>query len=217
VRRTIARRLVESKQTVPHFYLSADVTVESLLDFRKQINAAQAVRISVNDLIVKSYALALQKVPAANAIWAEDRVLEYARSDVGVAVAIPGGLITPVVTSADVKSLMAVSTEIADLAARARVRKLKPDEYRGGTGTVSNLGMYGVRDFSAIINPPQSTILAVGAAERRPEETANGGFRFVNKLTVTLSVDHRVVDGAVAGELLAAFRNIVENPLSLLL
>jgi pyruvate dehydrogenase E2 component (dihydrolipoamide acetyltransferase) len=217
MRRTIAKRLVESKQTVPHFYLSTDVSVEALLALRQQINTISPRRISVNDFIVKAYALALQKVPAANAIWAEDKLLQYERSDVGVAVAIEGGLITPVVRSADVKSLTAISAEIADLAKRARERKLKPAEYQGGTGTVSNLGMYGIRQFSAIINPPQATILAVGAAERRPAETADGGIRFASTLTVTLSVDHRVVDGAVAGELLAAFRTIVEAPLSLLL
>jgi pyruvate dehydrogenase E2 component (dihydrolipoamide acetyltransferase) len=217
MRRTIAKRLVESKQTVPHFYLSTDVSVEALLALRQQINTISPKRISVNDFIVKAYALALQKVPAANAVWAEDKLLQYERSDVGVAVAIEGGLITPVVRSADVKSLATISAEIADLAKRARERKLKPAEYQGGTGTVSNLGMYGIRQFSAIINPPQATILAVGAAERRPVETADGGIRFASTLTVTLSVDHRVVDGAVAGELLAAFRTIVEAPLSLLL
>jgi pyruvate dehydrogenase E2 component (dihydrolipoamide acetyltransferase) len=217
MRRTIAKRLVESKQTVPHFYLSTDVSVEALLALRQQVNGLSPTRISVNDFVVKAYALALQKVPAANAVWAEDRLLQYERSDVGVAVAIQGGLITPVIRSADTKSLSMVSAEIADLAKRARERKLKPAEYQGGTATVSNLGMYGIREFSAIINPPQATILAVGAAERRPEETAEGGIRFVSKLTVTLSVDHRVVDGAVAGELLAAFRTIVESPLSLLL
>jgi pyruvate dehydrogenase E2 component (dihydrolipoamide acetyltransferase) len=217
MRRTIAKRLVESKQTVPHFYLSTDVSVEALLALRQQINALSPKRISVNDFIVKAYALALQKVPAANAIWAEDKLLQYERSDIGVAVAIEGGLITPVVRSADVKSLATVSAEIADLAKRARERKLKPAEYQGGTGTVSNLGMYGIRQFSAIVNPPQATILAVGAAERRPDEAADGSIRFASKLTVTLSVDHRVVDGAVAGELLAAFRTLVEAPLSLLL
>ena len=217
MRRTIARRLVESKQTVPHFYLSTDVSVEALLALRREVNALSPSRISVNDFLVKAYALALQKVPAANAVWAEDRLLQYERSDVGVAVAIQGGLITPVIRGADVKSLATVSAEIADLAKRARDRKLKPAEYQGGTATVSNLGMFGIREFSAIINPPQATILAVGAAERRPEEAPDGGVRFASKLTVTLSVDHRVVDGAVAGELLAAFRTVVESPLSLLL
>jgi pyruvate dehydrogenase E2 component (dihydrolipoamide acetyltransferase) len=217
MRRTIARRLVESKQTVPHFYLSADVSVEKLLELRKQINAVSEVKISVNDCIVKAYALALQKVPAANAVWAEDRLLQFQRSDIGVAVAVKGGLVTPVVRSADLKSLSVLATEIADLAARGRERKLKPAEYQGGTATVSNLGMFGVRDFAAIVNPPQATILAVGAADRRPEENESGGVRFTSKLTVTLSVDHRAVDGAVAGELLAAFRGIVENPLHLVL
>jgi pyruvate dehydrogenase E2 component (dihydrolipoamide acetyltransferase) len=218
MRKVIARRLSESKQTVPHFYLSADVSVEALLALRQQLNAAAApVKVSVNDLLVKAYALALQKVPAANVVWAEDRLLQFERSDVGVAVAVPGGLITPVVRGADAKSILTVAAEIADLAARGRERKLKPDEYTGGSATVSNLGMYGVRNFSAIVNPPQATILAVGAAERRPVEGADGSVRFASLLTVTLSVDHRAVDGAVGGELLRAFRAIVENPISILL
>lgn len=218
MRRTIARRLSESKQTVPHFYLSADVSVEALLKLRTELNAAVApAKVSVNDLIVKAYALALQQVPAANVSWAGDRLLQFERSDVGVAVAVPGGLVTPVVRGADAKPIVAIATEIADLAARGRERKLKPDEYTGGAATVSNLGMYGVRNFSAIVNPPQATILAVGAAERRPVEAADGSVRFASTLTVTLSVDHRAVDGAVGGELLRAFRTIVESPLRIII
>jgi pyruvate dehydrogenase E2 component (dihydrolipoamide acetyltransferase) len=215
MRKVIARRLTESKQTVPHFYLSADYNVEALLAVRQQVNAAKGVKVSVNDLIVKAYAMALQKVPAANVVFAEDRLLQFTRSDVGVAVAVPGGLVTPVVRSADTKSVLEISAEIADLATRGRERKLKPDEYTGGSATVSNLGMYGVRNFSAIVNPPQATILAVGAAERRPIEGSDGSVRFASTITVTLSVDHRAVDGAVGGELLRALRNIIENPVSL--
>ncbi len=217
MRKTIAKRLVESKQTVPHFYLTTDMSVEALLSIRKLINASGKFKVSINDCIVKAYALALHRVPAANAVWAEDRLLQFENVDVGVAVAIQGGLITPVVRNANVKSLADVSADIADLAARARDRKLKSAEYQGGTGTVSNLGMFGVREFSAIINPPQATILAVGAAERRPIENADGSIGFASKLTVTLSVDHRVVDGAVAGELLAAFKSIIEAPVNLLI
>jgi pyruvate dehydrogenase E2 component (dihydrolipoamide acetyltransferase) len=215
MRKVIARRLSESKQTVPHFYLSADISVEALLAVRQQVNAAKGVKVSVNDLIVKAYAMALQKVAAANVAFAEDRLLQFTRSDVGVAVAVPGGLVTPVVRSADAKSVLEISAEIADLAARGRDRKLKPDEYTGGSATVSNLGMYGVRSFLAIVNPPQATILAVGAAERRPVEAADGSVRFASTITVTLSVDHRAVDGAVGGELLRALRTIIENPISL--
>jgi len=216
MRRTIARRLMESKQTVPHFYLSIDVGLEPLMALRKQI-AASGVKVSVNDFVVKAYALALQRVPAANAVWAEDRVLQFERSDVGVAVAIEGGLFTPVIRSADTKSLSAISAEIKELAGRARERKLKPSEYQGGSAAVSNLGMFGIREFSAIVNPPHATILAVGAGERRPVETEDGGVRFESRMTVTLSVDHRVVDGALGAELLAAFKAIIENPLSALI
>jgi pyruvate dehydrogenase E2 component (dihydrolipoamide acetyltransferase) len=212
MRRAIARRLVEAKQTVPHFYLTAELNVEALLSLRTQLNAAAPVKISINDLLVKAYALALQQVPAANVAWADDCLLQFERSDVAVAVAVPGGLVTPVVRSADVKSIVAVATEIAELAGRGRERRLRPEEYQGGAATVSNLGMYGVRSFSAIINPPQATILAVGAAERRPIEAPDGSLRFASLLTVTLSVDHRAVDGAVGGELLRALRVLVEHP-----
>jgi pyruvate dehydrogenase E2 component (dihydrolipoamide acetyltransferase) len=215
MRRTIARRLTESKQTVPHFYLTAEVEIEDLLAVRRQLKDG-GVPVSVNDFVVRAFALALQQVPAANAVWAEDRVLQFTRSDVGVAVAVEGGLFTPVVRGANTKSLSAISAEVRDLAARARERRLKPDEYQGGSASVSNLGMYGVKAFAAIVNPPQATILAVGAAERRPVETADGGFRFVSKMTVTLSADHRVVDGALAAQLLAAFKALIENPISVL-
>ena len=215
MRRTIARRLVESKQTVPHFYLTAEVEIEELLSVRQRIKAGGAA-VSVNDFVVKAFALALLKVPAANAVWAEDRILQFSRADVGVAVAIEGGLLTPVIRDAASKSLSAVSAEIRELAGRARERKLKPHEYQGGSAAISNLGMYGVREFAAIVNPPHASILAVGAGERRPVETENGGVRWVSKMTVTLSVDHRVVDGAVAAQLLAAFKALMENPISIL-
>jgi pyruvate dehydrogenase E2 component (dihydrolipoamide acetyltransferase) len=223
MRRTIARRLTESVQTIPHFYLTADVDVERLLALRAEANAAAptgkdgapAFRLSLNDFVVKALAMALQRVPAANAAWAGDRILRCKHSDVGIAVALEGGLITPVVRAAELKSLAAISAEARELAARARARKLKPDEYQGGSTAVSNLGMYGVREFTAIINPPQATILAVGTVQRRPVETADG-VKFVDEMTVTLGCDHRVVDGALGAELLAAFKALIEQPVAML-
>jgi pyruvate dehydrogenase E2 component (dihydrolipoamide acetyltransferase) len=217
MRRQIARRLVESKQQVPHFYLSADANVDALLALRKQYNDSAQARVSLNDLLVKAYALALQKVPAANVVWAGDALLQLERSDVGVAVAVSGGLVTPIVRSADSKPLADLASELAGLVARGRDRRLQPHEYSGGSATVSNLGMYGVRSFQAIVNPPQATILAVGVAERRPVEASDGSWRAASLLTVTLSVDHRAVDGATAAELLAAFRTLLENPLQVFL
>ena len=216
MRRTIARRLVEAKQTVPHFYLTSDVDISRLLALREE--ASSAVKLSINDFIIKGLALALQRVPAANAVWAEGgdaAILRFKHSDVGVAVAIEGGLFTPVVRNAETKSLSAISAEMKDLAARARERKLLPHEYQGGSTSVSNLGMYGVREFSAIINPPQSTMLAVGAGQRRPVEAPNGGIAFATLMTVTLSCDHRVIDGALGAQLLAAFKAVIENPITL--
>jgi pyruvate dehydrogenase E2 component (dihydrolipoamide acetyltransferase) len=175
------------------------------------------LRLSINDFIIKALALALQRVPAANAVWAEDRILRFQRSDVGVAVAIEGGVVTPVIRSAESKSLLDISAEMKDLSARARLRKLKPVEIQGGVTAISNLGMHGVREFAAIINPPHATILAVGATARRPAETADGGLRFVSQMTVTLSCDHRVIDGAVGAELLAAFRHFIEHPVGLMI
>jgi len=225
MRRAIARRLLEAKQTIPHFYLVAEYEIDALLALRKQANAAApmnengapAFTLSVNDFIVKAFALALQRVPIANAVWAEDRVLRLKSSDIGVAVAIEGGLITPVVRDAETKSLAAISSEVKRLAARARDRKLQPAEYQGGVSTVSNLGGHGVREFSAIINPPQATILAVGGTRRQPVETADGGIKFVSALTVTLSCDHRVVDGAVGAELLEELRGFIEAPVRIVL
>ena len=225
MRRTIAARLIEAKQTVPHFYLTADVAMERLEAVREEANATAlrdgagkpAWRLSINDFIVKALALALQRVPAANAVWAQDRILRFRHSDVGVAVAIEGGLVTPVVRGAERKSLLDISAEMKDLSARARLRKLKPAEIAGGATAVSNLGMYGVREFAAIINPPHATILAVGAAARRPAETPDGAIRLVSEMTVTLSCDHRVVDGALGAELLAAFRHFMEHPVGLMI
>ena len=224
MRTTIATRLVQAKQTIPHFYLTADVEIGRLISLREDANAAApkdsdgkpAFKLSLNDLIVKAWAAALQRVPAANAVWAQDRILRFERCDVAVAVAIDGGLITPVIRRAQVKSLSAISNEMKDMAARARARKLKPDEYQGGSTTISNLGMYGVREFSAIINPPQATVLAVGAARRQAVETQDGGVAFASVLSVTLSCDHRVVDGALGAELLAAFQKFVEQPVTML-
>ena len=225
MRRTIATRLVEAVQTIPHFYLSADVVIERLEAVRKEANASTlprrggepAPKLSLNDFIIKALALALQRVPAANAVWAQDRILRFKSSDVGVAVAIEGGLVTPVVRQADRKTLLEISAETKDLAARARARKLKPGELQGGATAVSNLGMYGVRAFSAIINPPHATILAAGAGARRPIEAADGSIAFVSQMTVTLSCDHRVVAGAVGAELLAAFRHYIEHPVGLMI
>jgi pyruvate dehydrogenase E2 component (dihydrolipoamide acetyltransferase) len=213
MRKTIARRLVEAKQTVPHFYLTSEVDITRLLALREEANSA--VKLSINDFIIKGLALALQRVPAANAVWGEDAILRFRHSDVGVAVAIEGGLFTPVIRTAETKSLSAISAEMKDLAARARERKLLPHEYQGGSTSVSNLGMYGVREFSAIINPPQSTMLAVGAGQRRPVEAPNGGIAFATLMTVTLSCDQRVVDGALGAQLLAAFKAAIENPITL--
>jgi pyruvate dehydrogenase E2 component (dihydrolipoamide acetyltransferase) len=225
MRRTIAARLIEAKQTIPHFYLTADVAVERLNAVREEANAAMShddagkpqSRLSINDFTIKALALALVRVPAANAVWAEDRILRFRRSDVGVAVAIEGGLVTPVIRGAESKSLLDISAEMKDLSARARLRKLKPAEIAGGVTAISNLGMHGVREFAAIINPPHATILAVGAAARRPAETADGGIRFLSQMTVTLSCDHRVVDGALGAELLAAFRHFIEHPVGLMI
>jgi pyruvate dehydrogenase E2 component (dihydrolipoamide acetyltransferase) len=223
MRKTIAKRLVESKQTVPHFYLSLDCELDALMALREQINAAAgkdkdgkpAYKLSVNDFVIKALAIALQRVPAANSVWAEDRILKMKHSDVGVAVAIEGGLFTPVVRKAETKTLTAISAEVKDMAGRARTRRLKPEEYQGGSTAVSNLGMFGIKNFQAVINPPHGTILAVGAGENRVV-VKNGAPAVVQAMTVTLSCDHRVVDGALGAELLAAFKQLIESPMGML-
>jgi pyruvate dehydrogenase E2 component (dihydrolipoamide acetyltransferase) len=222
MRRTIATRLIEAKQTVPHFYLTADIDIGRLMAMREEANASApkgadghpAFKLSLNDFVIKAWAAALQRVPAANAVWAEDRTLRFTHSDIGVAVALDGGLITPVIRNADTKSLTAISAEMRDLAERARAKKLKPNDYQGGASAISNLGMYGVREFSAIINPPHATILAVGASRRAPVEAADGSVKFISQMTVTVSCDHRVVDGALGAELLAAFKALMESPVT---
>ncbi|HET9717465.1 MAG TPA: dihydrolipoamide acetyltransferase family protein [Pseudolabrys sp.] len=224
MRRTISTRLVEAKQTIPHFYLTADFYADRLIALREEVNAAApkddsgqpVFRLSLNDFVIKAWAAALQRIPAANAVWAGDRILRFRNSDIGVAVALEGGLITPVLRNAETKRLTEISAEMRDLADRARRKKLKPSEYQGGSSAISNLGMYGVREFSAIINPPHATILAVGAVRRAPVEADDGSVRFINQITVTLSCDHRVVDGALGSDLLAAFKDFVEKPVTAL-
>jgi pyruvate dehydrogenase E2 component (dihydrolipoamide acetyltransferase) len=224
MRRTIAKRLIEAKQTIPHFYLTADLEIGRLIAMREEANAAAPAakdgtpgfRLSLNDFIIKAWAAALQRTPAANAVWAEDRILRFTHSDIGVAVALEGGLITPVIRHTEAKSLTAISAEIRDLADRARAKKLKPHEYQGGSSAISNLGMYGVREFAAIINPPHATILAIGSSRRAPVEAEDGSVKFVSQMSVTLSCDHRVVDGALGAELLAAFKTFIEKPITAL-
>ncbi|MER8365992.1 MULTISPECIES: pyruvate dehydrogenase complex dihydrolipoamide acetyltransferase [unclassified Mesorhizobium] len=226
MRKTIARRLVEAKTTIPHFYLTLDCELDALLALRTQINAAAPVKktekgetpaykLSVNDMVIKALALALMAVPDANASWTENAMVKHKHADVGVAVSIPGGLITPIIRRADEKTLSVISNEMKDLAGRARSRKLKPEEYQGGTTAVSNLGMFGVKDFSAVINPPHATILAVGAGEQRAV-VKNGEIKIATIMSVTLSTDHRAVDGALGAELLVAFKRMIENPMGML-
>jgi pyruvate dehydrogenase E2 component (dihydrolipoamide acetyltransferase) len=223
MRKTIARRLVEAKQTIPHFYLSVDCELDALLALREQINKSATLtkdgkptfKVSVNDFIIKGLALALQRVPDANATWTEGAMLKHRHSDVGVAVSIPGGLITPVVRKAETKTLSVISNEMKDYAARAKARKLKPEEYQGGTTAVSNLGMFGIKNFSAVINPPHATILAVGAGEQRVI-VRNGAPAVATIMSVTLSTDHRAVDGALGAELISAFKKLIEAPMGML-
>lgn len=217
MRKIIARRLTEAKSTIPHFYLSIDCELDSLLKTRAELNGrSDAYKLSVNDFVVRAVALALKKVPAANASWGDEAIKRYIDVDVSVAVATPTGLITPIVHHADHKGLAQISNEMKSLAAKARDGKLKPEEFQGGGFTISNLGMFGVKDFAAIINPPQGCILAVGAGEQRPI-VKNGALAIATVMTCTLSVDHRVVDGAVGAEFLAAFKKLIEDPLSMLL
>jgi pyruvate dehydrogenase E2 component (dihydrolipoamide acetyltransferase) len=217
-RKTIARRLTEAKQTIPHFYLTLDCRIDALLDLRKKLNASagDGGKVSVNDFVIRASALALRKIPDANVSWSEDAILAYQDVDISVAVATPNGLITPIIKQADTKSLRQIAAEMKDLAGRARDGKLKPQEYQGGTFSISNLGMYGIREFAAVINPPQSCILAVGNGEQRAV-VEDGALKVATVMTVTLSVDHRAVDGALGAEYLAAFRTLIEDPYSLLI
>jgi pyruvate dehydrogenase E2 component (dihydrolipoamide acetyltransferase) len=223
MRRTIAQRLTASAQTVPHFYLTVDCDIGKLLAAREEINAAApkgeggkpAYKLSVNDFVIKALALALQRVPDANVSWTEGGMLKHKHSDIGVAVAMPNGLITPIIREAETKSLSAISNEMRDFAVRARDRKLKPHEYQGGTTAVSNLGMYGIKDFTAVINPPHATILAVGAGEERAV-VRGGKIEAAQIMSVTLSCDHRAVDGALGAVLIGAFKSFIENPVMML-
>ncbi|MDP9629894.1 UNVERIFIED_ORG: pyruvate dehydrogenase E2 component (dihydrolipoamide acetyltransferase) [Ensifer adhaerens] len=222
MRKTIAKRLVESKQTIPHFYVSLDCELDTLLALRAQLNAAApekdgkpVYKLSVNDMVIKALALALRDVPDANVSWTDSNMVKHKHADVGVAVSIPGGLITPIVRQAELKSLSAISNEMKDLGKRAKDRKLKPEEYQGGTTAVSNMGMMGVKDFAAVVNPPHATILAVGAGEERVV-VKNKQMVIATVMTVTLSTDHRCVDGALGAELLGAFKRYIENPMGML-
>ena len=223
MRRTIAQRLTAATQSIPTFYLTIDCDIGRLLDAREQINAAAPkdkekkplYKLSVNDFVIKALAVALQQVPDCNVSWTEAGMVKHKHSDVGVAVAMPGGLITPIIRNAESKSLSTISNEMKDLAARARTRKLKPQEYQGGTSSVSNLGMYGISHFTAVINPPQSTILAVGASEERAV-VRNGKIEAAHIMSATLSCDHRAIDGALGAELIGAFRRLIENPVMMM-
>jgi pyruvate dehydrogenase E2 component (dihydrolipoamide acetyltransferase) len=219
MRRTIAQRLTASVQTIPHFYLTMDCNIDLLVKAREEINAAApkdkdgkpAYKLSVNDFVIKALALALQRIPNANVSWTDGGMLKHKYSDIGVAVAMPGGLITPIIRKAETKPVSVISAEMKDFAARARARKLKPEEYQGGTTAVSNLGMYGIKDFTAVINPPHATILAVGAGEQRAI-VKNGKIEAAQIMSVTMSCDHRAVDGALGAELIGAFKMLIENP-----
>jgi pyruvate dehydrogenase E2 component (dihydrolipoamide acetyltransferase) len=223
MRRTIAQRLTASIQTIPHFYLTMDCDIGKLLEAREEINAAAPkdkekkplYKLSVNDFVIKAMAIALQRIPDCNVSWTEGGMLKHKHSDIGVAVAMPGGLITPIIRKAETKSLSTISGEMKDFAARARARKLKPEEYQGGTTAVSNLGMYGIKDFTAVINPPHATILAVGASEERPV-VRGGKIEIAHIMSVTLSCDHRAVDGALGAELIGEFKRLIENPVMMM-
>jgi pyruvate dehydrogenase E2 component (dihydrolipoamide acetyltransferase) len=223
MRRTIAQRLTASVQTVPHFYLTMDCDIGKLLAAREEINASApkdkekkpVYKLSVNDFVIKAMAIALQRIPNCNVSWTESGMLKHKHSDIGVAVAMPGGLITPIIRNAETKSLSTISAEMKDFAARARARKLKPEEYQGGTTAISNLGMYGIKDFTAVINPPHATILAVGTSEERAVVRA-GKIEAAHIMSVTLSCDHRAVDGALGAELIGAFKMLIENPVMMM-
>jgi pyruvate dehydrogenase E2 component (dihydrolipoamide acetyltransferase) len=222
MRKTIARRLVESKRTVPHFYLSANCRLDALLKLRSELNASApkigdepSYKLSINDMVIKAWALALRDLPMVNVSWTDESMLCHDHADIGVAVSVPGGLITPIIRQAEIKPLSVISNEMKELASRAKARKLKPEEYNGGSSAISNLGMFGVQDFAAIVNPPHATILAVGSGEERPI-MENGQVVGATMMTVTLSTDHRAVDGALGAQALAAFRAYIEKPMSML-
>ena len=221
MRKVIARRLTEAKQEIPHFYLSLDCEVDKLLELRKKLNAkAEAedlgYKLSVNDFVIRAAALALRKVPDANVSWTDDVLLKHNVVDLSIAVAIDGGLITPIIRNTDQKGLATIANEMRELAGRAREGKLMPEEYQGGTFSISNLGMFGIREFAAVINPPQSAILAVGRSEERPV-VKDGALAIATIMTVTLSVDHRAVDGALGAQYLNVFQGLIEDPLTMLL
>jgi pyruvate dehydrogenase E2 component (dihydrolipoamide acetyltransferase) len=217
MRKTIAKRLVEAKSTIPHFYLNVDVRLDELLELRRQLNdrPSAKAKLSVNDFVIKASALALRDVPDSNACWGGDKILKYEVVDVAVAVALEGGLITPIIRDADRKSLSVISTEMKELAERARAGKLKPEEYQGGSFSLSNLGMFGIKDFAAVINPPHGSILAVGAGEQRPV-VEGGAVQIATVMGCCLSVDHRVIDGALGATWLKAFKGYVEDPMGML-
>ncbi|OYW87338.1 MAG: pyruvate dehydrogenase complex dihydrolipoamide acetyltransferase, partial [Sphingobium sp. 32-64-5] len=218
MRKTIARRLTESKQQVPHIYLTVDVRLDALLKLRSELNASLAgrgVKLSVNDLLIKALAISLMEVPECNVQFAGDQLLKFSRADISVAVSIPSGLITPIIKEADTKSIAAISTEMKDLGARAKEGKLKPEEFQGGTASISNMGMMGIKEFAAVINPPQAMIMAIGAGEQRPY-VIDDALQIATVMSVTGSFDHRAIDGADGARLMAAFRQLVENPLSML-
>ncbi|WP_425394266.1 pyruvate dehydrogenase complex dihydrolipoamide acetyltransferase [Ahrensia marina] len=222
MRKTIAKRLQESKQTIPHFYVTMDCELDALLSLRSQLNKSAPVKdekpaykLSVNDMVIKALALALRDVPDANVSWTDENMVKHKHADVGVAVSIPGGLITPIVRKAETKTLSVISNEMKDLGKRAKEKKLAPTEYQGGTTAVSNMGMMGVKNFSAVVNPPHATILAIGAGEQRPV-VKDGELKVATVMSVTLSTDHRCVDGALGAELLGAFKNYIENPMGML-
>ena len=216
MRRVIARRLVEAKQTIPHFYLTIDCSIDALLQLRKELNdCSEGVKLSINDFVIKAASLAMRKVPGVNASWNENSIRRYHSVDISVAISTPSGLVAPVIKNADHKGLAQLSSEMKELAERGRTGKLLADEYQGGGFTISNLGMYGVREFAAIINPPQSCILAVGAGEARPV-VRGGALAIATMMSCTLSVDHRVVDGALAAEYLTSFKQWIEHPLRML-
>ncbi len=224
MREAIARRLVEAKTTIPHFYLAMDIEIARLIELREMVNAHRSssatdqplLKVSMNDFFIKAWAIALARVTDANAVWAGDRILRFRQCDIAIAVTLDGGVITPIIRQAERKTVSAISREAKELIARARAQKLSPDEYQGGTSTLSNLGMHGVREFSAILNPPQATILAIGAARRQAVQSGDGSVRFTSMLSVTLSCDHRVVNGKLGADLLGAFKGLIEQPVSML-